>query len=83
MAVGAVDTVRRSVVGGFAEAKGTPQDFIFYPNESAAANTSIVASSSSVTINGVASTQFVLPEGTTMMLVGVPVADFNTNFFKP
>jgi len=37
--------------------------------------------STQVTVNGAASTQIVLPDGTVMTLVGVPKADFNANFF--
>ncbi len=73
----------RVSVNGFAEKSGTPTDFVFYQGESAATNTSIVATSTQVTANGATSTQFTLPDGTMMTLVGVPQADFNTAFFKP
>jgi hypothetical protein len=70
-------------VGGFAENKGIPTDFIFYPGESSGTSAAIVATSTQVTINGAASTQFTLPDGTQMTLLGVPQADFNSAFFKP
>jgi hypothetical protein len=70
-------------VNGFAEGGGVPTDFIFYPGESSSTNPSIVATSTQVTVSGAASTQFTLPDGTAMTLLGVPQADFNTAFFKP
>jgi hypothetical protein len=73
----------RVTVTGFAETAGVATDYIFYRNASAAANTAVVATSSEVTVSGVASTQMTLPDGTVMTLVGVPTADFNTSFFKP
>ena len=72
-----------AAVSGFSEAAGVPTDFIFYPGESATMNTAIVAASTQVSVAGVASTQFSLPDGTSMTLIGVPKADFNTTFFRP
>ncbi len=72
----------RVSVGGFAENSGTPTDFIFYPGESSSTGASIVATSTQVVINGTPSTQFTLPDGTLMTLLGVPRADFNGSFFK-
>jgi len=73
----------RVSVTGFAENNGTPTDFVFYPGESSSTSTAIVATSTQVIVNGAASTQFTLPDGTVMTLLGVPRADFNTAFFKP
>jgi len=70
-------------VGGFAENKGTPTDFVFYPGESSGTSAAIVATSTQIIVNGAASTQFTLPDGTQMTLLGIPQADFNTAFFKP
>jgi len=70
-------------VSGFAETLGSPTDFVFYPGESSGTSASIVATSTQVTINGSPSTQFTLPDGTVMTLLGVPQADFNSSFFKP
>ncbi len=70
-------------VSGFAETKGTPTDFIFYPGESPGTSAAIVATSTQIIVNGTASTQFTLPDGTRMTLLGVPQADFNSAFFKP
>ncbi|MBV9825744.1 MAG: hypothetical protein JO001_08725 [Alphaproteobacteria bacterium] len=69
-------------VTGFSEMGGTPTDYLFYQNETAGLNSAIVATSSQISVNGVASTQMTLPDGTVMTLVGVPQADFNTSFFK-
>ena len=57
-------------VGGF----NPTTDFIFYQNETAAANTAIVATSQATTVNGIASTVLVTPDGTVMTLVGVSQA---------
>jgi len=73
----------RVSVDGFAENSGTPTDFIFYPGESSSTSSSIVATSTQVIANGAASTQFTLPDGTVMTLLGIPQADFNSSFFKP
>jgi hypothetical protein len=72
-----------AAVSRFSEAAGVPTDFIFYPGETAASNAAIVAASTQVTVAGVASTQFALPDGSEMTLIGVPTADFNATFFRP
>jgi hypothetical protein len=69
-------------VSGFVETAGNATDFIFYQNESAGTNTSIVTASTQTTVNGAASTVLTLPDGTVMTLVGVAKADFNASFFK-
>ena len=81
-ALAGASSARISVLG-FAENQGTPTDFVFYPGESASTSSLIVATSRQVIANGAASTQFTLPDGTVMTLLGVPQADFDTSFFKP
>ncbi|HEX3863186.1 MAG TPA: calcium-binding protein [Stellaceae bacterium] len=59
----------------------TGTDFLFYQAESQQTNDAIVAASTPTTVGGQASTTLVLPDGTTMTLVGVTqqqVTDANT-----
>jgi len=49
----------------------TATDFIFYPNESAATTSQIVATASATTVDGAAGTSITLPDGSVMILVGV------------
>ena len=67
---GAGTSSAQVTVGGF----NTGTDFIFYQNETAATNTAIVATSQATTVNGIASTTLVTPDGTVMTLVGVSQA---------
>jgi hypothetical protein len=59
-----------NVSGGF----NTATDFIFYQNENASETNTIVMTQSSVMVDGIASTELALPDGTTMTLVGVNAA---------
>ena len=78
--------------GAFAESKGVATDFLFFPGDtSTAAVAGVVATATDATATfGVASTQFHMPDGTTVNLVGVSLADFqagnpagSTGWFKP
>ncbi len=57
----------RVTLGGAAGTFDAANDFFFYPNESAATNQQIVATSQSTGIG----TQITLPDGTVMLLLGV------------
>lgn len=88
-----IGTVSSGVASGtFAESKGVATDFLFFPGDTtAAAVAGVVATAKDATATfGVASTQFNMPDGTTVNLVGVSLADFttgnpagSTGWFKP
>ena len=46
-------------------------DSLFYQSESSATNSSIVASATSTTVNGLPSSIVTLPDGTSMTIVGI------------
>jgi hypothetical protein len=64
-------TVGTVVEGTTSEGFDTTNDFLFYQGQNPATTTAIVAAQKDVDVGGVQSTQFVLPDGTTMTLVGV------------
>jgi hypothetical protein len=56
-------------------------DFFFYPGQNAINVASVIASATSVSVGGVASTQFSLPDGTTLTAIGV--TSLSAAMFRP
>lgn len=66
-------------VGGF----NTATDFLFYQNETQQQTNAIIATSQATTVNGTPSTIIVLPDSTSMTLIGITPAQLLPSLFKP
>lgn len=57
-------------------------DFLFYQNVNSATTDAIIAGATDTTVDTVASTRITMPDGTTMLLIGVQSTDLNAGLFR-